>query len=130
MNGEKIVRAEEVMKDDFILIDGMATVKEALEAVREKGARCIIVKKRHDDDEYGILLLSDIAKQVIARKRASGRVNVYEIMSKPVISIRPNMDIRYVARLFETFGLNMAPVLHRSEVLGVVGYEDIVFSAL
>ncbi len=130
MNGEKIVRAEEVMKDDFILIDGMATVKEALEAVREKGARCIIVKKRHDDDEYGILLLSDIAKQVIARKRASGRVNVYEIMSKPVISIRPNMDIRYVARLFETFGLNMAPVLHRSEVLGIVGYEDIVFSAL
>lgn len=126
MNGEKIVRAEDVMKDDFILIEGMATVKEALDLVREKKARCIVVKKRHDDDEYGILLLSDIAKQVIARDRAVDRVNVYEIMSKPVISIRPNMNIRYVARLFETFGLNMAPVLHRSEVLGVVGYEDIV----
>ncbi len=53
-------------------------------------------------------------------------MNVYEVMSKPVISIRPNMDVRYVARLFETFGLNMAPVLHRSEVMGVVGYDDIV----
>ncbi len=130
MNGEKMVRAEDVMKDDFILIDGMATVKEALDAVREKKARCIVVKKRHDDDEFGILLLSDIAKQVIARKRAPDRVNVYEVMAKPVISIRPNMNIRYVARLFETFGLNMAPVLHRSEVMGVVGYEDIVLSGL
>ena len=130
MNGEKIVRAEEVMKDDFILIDGMATVKDALDQVRQKKARCIVVKKRHDDDEYGILLLSDIAKQVIAHKRASDRVNVYEVMSKPVISIRPNMNIRYVARLFETFGLTMAPVLHRSEVLGIVGYEDIVLAEL
>jgi len=125
MNGEKIVRAEDVMKPDFVLIDGMATVKDALDAVREKKARCIVVKKRHDDDEYGILLFSDIAKKVIAGRHAPERVNVYEIMSKPVISVRPNMDVRYIARLFETFGLNMAPVLHRSEVSGVVGYEDI-----
>jgi len=126
MNGEKIVRAEDVMKEDFILVDGMATVQEALDRVRETKARCIVVKKRHDDDEYGILLLSDVAKQLIARKRAPERVNVYEIMSKPVISIRPNMDVRYVARLLENFGLTLAPVLHRSEVMGVVGYEDIV----
>ncbi|MGB5623257.1 MAG: CBS domain-containing protein [Gammaproteobacteria bacterium] len=126
MNGETIVRAQDVMKPDFVLIDGMATVKEALDAVREKKARCIVVKKRHDDDEYGILLFSDLAKKVIGARRAPERVNVYEVMSKPVISIRPNMDVRYVARLFETFGLNMAPVLHRSEVMGVVGYDDIV----
>jgi len=125
MNGEKIVRAEDVMKKDFILVDGMETIKEALDRVREKKARCIVVRKRHEDDEYGILLLSDVAKHIIARKRAPDRVNVYEVMSKPVISIRPNMDIRYVARLFENFGLTMAPVLHRSEVSGVVGYEDI-----
>jgi predicted transcriptional regulator len=47
-------------------------------------------------------------------------------MSKPVISVRPNMDIRYTARMFENFGLSMAPVLKRGEVLGVVTYREIV----
>jgi len=126
MNGDKIIRASDVMSQEFILVDGLATVAEALAELKEKKAKCIIVRKRHDDDEFGILLLSDVAKQVIARGRSPERVNVYEIMSKPVISIRPQMDIRYTARLFENFGIAMAPVLHSGEVQGVVSYEEIV----
>jgi len=130
MNGEKITRASDVMSDDFILVEGLSTVTEALQEIKAKGARCAVVKKRHEDDEYGILLLSDIAKKVIAHNRSPDRVNVYEIMSKPVISVRPNMDVRYIARMFDTFGLTLAPVLHSSEVLGVVSYEDIVLHAI
>jgi signal-transduction protein with cAMP-binding, CBS, and nucleotidyltransferase domain len=126
MNGEKIVRASEVMSDSFILIDGLATVSEALQKMRAKGARCAVVKKRHEDDEYGLMVLGDIAKKVIAHNRSPDRVNVYEIMSKPMISVRPNMDVRYVARLLSRFRLHLAPVLHSSEVLGVVSFEDIV----
>ena len=130
MNGEKIVRAQDVMKQDFVLIDGMATVKDALDAVREKKARCIMVKKRHEDDEYGILLFSDIAKKVIGGRRAPERVNVYEIMSKPVISLEPELDVRYCARMFERFGLSHAPVIENGEVLGIVGYDGLVFHGL
>lgn len=130
MNDREVIRAEDVMSDRFIIVDGLATVSEALTTLKEKNARCIIVQKRHDDDEYGILLLSDIAKQVIAKGKSPNRVNVYEIMSKPVVSIRPAMDVRYIAQLFETFGLTMAPVLHRSEVLGVVSYDDIVLRSI
>ena len=130
MNGEKIIRASDVMSQEFILAEGLATVAEALREMKEVKARCIVVKKRHEDDEFGIVLMSDVAKQVIAKGRSPERVNVYEIMSKPVISIRPNMDIRYTARLFENFGIAMAPVLHSGEVLGVVSYEDIVMSSL
>ena len=129
MNGEKIVRASEVMSDSFILIDGLATVSEALQKMRAKGARCAVVNKRHEDDEYGLMVLGDIAKKVIAHNRSPDRVNVYEIMSKPMISVRPNMDVRYIARLFSRFRLHLAPVLHSSEVLGIVSFEDIVLHA-
>jgi len=130
MNGEKITRASDVMSGNFILVDGLSTVAEALRELKAKGARCAVVKKRHEDDEYGILLLADIAKKVIAQNRSAERVNVYEIMSKPVIAVRPNMDVRYIARLFDRFGLTLAPVLHSSEVLGVVSYEDIVLHSM
>ena len=129
MNSEKIIRVSDVMNQRFIIEDGLATVAEAIDALRKADAVCVIVEKRHDDDEYGLVLLSDIARKIIASDRSPERVNLYEIMSKPVISVRPNMDIRYTARMFENFGLSMAPVLKRGEVLGVVTYREIVLSS-
>ena len=124
-----IIRVSDVMNQRFIIEDGLATVAEAIDALRKADAVCVIVQKRHDDDEYGLVLLSDIARKIIASDRSPERVNLYEIMSKPVISVRPNMDIRYTARMFENFGLSMAPVLKRGEVLGVVTYREIVLSS-
>jgi hypothetical protein len=43
------------------------------------------VDKRNDNDEYGMVLISDIAKLVLAKDRSPDRVNVYEIMAKPLI---------------------------------------------
>ena len=130
MNSEMIIRVSDVMNQRFIIEDGLATVAEAIDALRKADAVCVIVQKRHDDDEYGLVLLSDIARKIIASDRSPERVNLYEIMSKPVISVRPNMDIRYTARMFETFGLSTAPVLKRGEVLGVITYREIVLSGI
>ncbi len=126
MNNETIIRVADVMTQEFITIDGLATVHEALAALRASSARCLIVEKRHEDDEFGIVTMADIARKVVARDRSPKRVNVYEIMSKPLISVRPKMNIRYTARMFESFGLRLAPVLRRGEVLGIVSYYEIV----
>ena len=71
-----------------------------------------------------------IAKQVIAKDRAPERVNVYEIMAKPVISVRPDMNTRYCARLFDNFGISHAPVIENEEVLGIVSYYLIALHGL
>ncbi len=130
MKPRKLVRVRDVIDDHFLELDGLRTVKEALEAVQEDGWIPIIIKKRHEDDEYGIVVLSDIAKKVLARDRAPERVNLYEIMSKPVISVRPEMDVRYCARLFERFGLSFAPVVENGEIIGIVGYKGLVSQGL
>ena len=126
MNNETIVKVADVMTQEFIMIDRLATVHEALAALEAKSARCMIVEKRHEADEFGIVTMSDIARKVIARNRSPMRVNVYEIMTKPLISVRPKMNIRYTARMFDSFGLRLAPVLRRGEVLGIVSYDEIV----
>ena len=126
MSKRAIVRVRDVMKPDVDIVDGMDTVSEALKNSKHPGSKCFIVNIRHDDDEYGIVLLSDIAKHVLARDKSPDRVNIYEIMSKPVISVDPDMDIRYCTRLFDNFGLSLAPVVERKKVIGIVGYTDIV----
>ena len=125
-----VVRVADVMESDYVIIDGVATVAEALEVLRERNAHFLIVDKRHQDDEYGIVVRSDITKKVLARDRAPERVNIYEIMSKPVISVRPDMDVRYCARLFERFGLSVAPVVENGEIIGIVGYKGLLLHGL
>ncbi len=127
---KKVIRTRDVMRDHFLLLDGLATVREVLDAMRAENASAVIVKKRHDDDEFGIVLLSDIAKKVLAIDRSPDRVNIYEIMSKPVISIDPHMDVRYCSRLFEQFGLSHAPVIENGEILGMVDYPALVLRGL
>jgi CBS domain-containing protein len=126
MNEKKVVRVRDVMKHQFDTVEGMATVAHALETMKHVETKTLVVKKRHDDDEIGIVVISDIARQVLARDRPPDRVNIYEIMSKPVITVDPDMDIRYCARLFARFDLSRAPVVEDGEVIGIVSLSDLV----
>jgi CBS domain-containing protein len=125
-----IVRVRDVMKKNFDLFDGTVTVKEALLGLRHPETGVILIKKRHEDDEYGIVIFADIAKKVLGLDRSAERVNLYELMSKPVLGVRAQMDIRYCARLMERFGITRAPVLEGEEIVGVVSYDDLVLHGL
>jgi CBS domain-containing protein len=118
------------MHEKHLELDGMATIAQALAAMKAEQSDVVIVKKRNEHDALGILLLSDIAKKVLAKDRPSERINVYEIMSKPVIPLEPDMDVRYCARLFDSFGLSNAPVVENGRVIGVVSYKELVFKGL
>lgn len=130
MNMKTPVRVRDVMKDKYDLVDGVLTVSEALDTMKHVETKSLIVNKRHDDDEYGIVLMSDIAREVLAKDRAPERVNIYEIMSKPVVSVDPQMDIRYCARLFDRLGLSRAPVVEHGKIIGMISYTDMVFKGL
>jgi CBS domain-containing protein len=128
----KVVRVRDVMQTTPEVVDGTITVADALSRIKrmDQCGFALIVDKRNDDDEFGIVLLADIARQVLAADRSPERVNIYEIMSKPVISVRPDMDIRYCARMFEQFGLSRAPVIEAGKVIGIISFTDMVLHGL
>ena len=130
MTDRQIIRVKDVMKRDFDMVDGLMTISQTLQKMKHVDTKCVIVNKRHPDDAYGVVLISDIAKQVLGQDRAPDRVNVYEIMSKPVIPVDQDMDIRYCARLFDKFGLSRAPVVDGKEIVGIVSLTDLVMKGL
>ena len=127
---KKVIRVRDVMKKDFDMVDGRVTVMEALRTMKHVDTKSLVVNKRHDDDEYGMVLISDIAKLVLAKDRSPDRVNVYEIMAKPLLPVDPDMDIRYCARYFENFNLSRAPVVENKKVIGIISYTDMVLKGL
>ena len=130
MTNRPIIRVRDVMKTDFDMVDRMDTVESALAKMTYIETKSLVVKKRNDKDEYGLVMLSDIARKVLAKDRPLDRVNIYEIMSKPVIKVDPDMDIRYCARLFSRFDLSRAPVVRNGEILGIISFTDMVIKGL
>ena len=130
MSNNQSVRVRDVMTGNYQLVDGLMMTDQALARMKETGAVVLIVDKRNENDEYGIVLLSDIAREVLAVSRAPERVNIYEIMSKPVVSVDPNMDIRYCARLFNKLGFSYAPVIEQGKLLGIIGYADMLLKGM
>jgi predicted transcriptional regulator len=126
----KLVRVRDVMKESVDIVDGLITVADALRRMKHVNNLALIVDKRHPDDEYGIVLLADIARQVLALDKSPERVNVYKIMSKPVLGVPPDMDIRYCARMFDKFGLSLAPVIDQGKVVGLVSYSGLVLKGM
>ena len=126
----KVIRVSEVMKTEVDIVDGMMTVSEALKSLKYPETHTMIVDKRHEDDEYGVVMFRDIALQVLAPNLSPDRISIYEIMSKPVVAVDPQMDIRYCTRLFDNFGLSRAPVIDNDTIVGLVDYSDMVLKGL
>ena len=121
-----IVQAKDVMRREVVTIDGMATAREAIAKMRSENVTALIVDKRTQNDAWGIVTIPDLVREVIAPGRSPDDTNVYEIMTKPVITVPPDMDIRYVARLLHRAGVRRAPVEAQGELLGVISLLDLV----
>jgi len=121
-----IVRTRDVMQQGVEFIDGMTTTKEAIATMRSKKVSALLVKKRNLEDAWGIVAIQDLIREIIIPGRLPKDVNVYEIMTKPVITIPADMDIRYVARLFYRIGIRRAPVEDQGELIGMVSLSSLI----
>jgi len=124
------VCVRDVMKREFTLIDGKATIYEALMMMKQHKTSVLVVTRRNEDDEHGLLLVSDIARKVLAKNRSPKRINVYEVMVKPAVYVDPDMDIRYCSRLFARFSLVRALVVDGKEVLGTISPNSLVLDGM
>lgn len=117
----------DVMTADIITIDATATVHDATEIMRTNHTSSIVVNRRNEADEFGLVVVSDIASKVLAQNLSPKRVNIYEIMSKPVVTLPADMNIVYAVRMLSRFGISRALVVdHDRNPLGIVTMRDMV----
>ncbi len=123
---KKIIRARDIVEKKIVTIDGMATTEEAAALMRAEQCLYLLVEKRHEDDAWGIVGVTDFIKGVLVAGRSPSEVNIYEVMTKPVISVPADMDIRYVARLLHNAGIRRAPVEENGQFIGVISLSALI----
>ena len=129
MSRTEYIQVRDVMTPDPKVIEGLATVRKAIELMREHRVSSLVIDRRHPGDEYGLLSVHDIAGGVIATGRAPDRVSVYEIMSKPVLTVDVTMDIKYAIRILTRFQLSRALVTEQGAMVGIVTLRDMAIRA-
>lgn len=127
MSKNSYVKVADVMSTTIATIDATATVQDAVLKMHDAGVSSLVAERRDESDEYGLVVVSDIAKHVIAENRSPERVNVYEIMSKPVLTVPKDMNIRYAVRLLVQFGVSRGLVVDEQRApVGIVTLRDLV----
>lgn len=130
MSDPDYLTVREVMTPDPIVIDGLATVQTAVDLIRESGVSSLVVQRRYKGDEYGIIVMHDIAEHIVARDASPDRTNVYQVMAKPVVSLDADMNVKYAIRLLFRFNLSRGLVLEQGELIGIVTLRELVLAHL
>ena len=121
-----ITRVRDVMQKEVLSIDGMASAKEVAAMMRASKVSELLVAKRNDDDAWGIITIRDLVKRVIIPGREAEKVFAYEIMTKPILTIPAQMDIRYAIRLIQRMNIRRAPVEHMGEIVGMITLSSLI----
>lgn len=127
---KKRQKVRDIMVREVMTVDGIATVREALKIMRDKRVKSLVVNRRHEEDAYGIVTLYDIVNKVVAPKRSLDMTNVFDIMSKPLITVSQGLQVKYAARLMSQFDVKRAVVIEDGELIGILSMQDIVYGLL
>lgn len=119
-----------LMQKEFPMIKGSCTVAEALQIMKKNNESGLIVEPRNEDDCYGVITEKDILGKVIDPgedvHRDPWNTPVFQIMSKPVISVNPSLRIKYALRLMKRTNVRRLTVMENDRVVGVLTMSDVL----
>jgi len=125
----RFAKAGDVMHPDVVFIDGKKTVADAIRLMRDKKVSSLVVNRRNVADAYGIVTRKDVVNKVVDPGKDPAKIKVFEIMSKPLITVSPGLQLKYCARLFHRAGIRRAVVFDGKQIIGMLSNTDI-FNAI
>lgn len=118
------ITVADVMTLSPVVIDRLASIRNALDLMESHEVNSLVIDRRHEGDEYGLISVSVIASEIISQNKSIDRSSVYEIMEKPVLTVSSTMEVKYAIRLLTKFSLSRALVTEIGQMVGFVTLRD------
>jgi CBS domain-containing protein len=117
------MKASDVMNKEVITIGEDVTAKRAAEIMAEKAQSALVVTVQ--GKPIGIITERDILKRIVVENRNSLDTKVKDIMSKPLISIEPTVDLEKAAHIMFEKKIKSLPVIEKGKLRGLLSLQDI-----
>jgi CBS domain-containing protein len=113
-------------KEKLIIISPMATVREALNLMKEHKVRSVIVDKTKIDSAYGLVTFKNILQSIVAEDGDIDLLNVYDIAATPAVSVSSKLNVKYAAKMMVRSSIKRLLVLDNNELHGILTMTDII----
>ena len=117
---------EDVMHANVVTIDGKYTARQAAKIMDYRGVSSLVVMS--DKKVSGIVTEKDLCTRVVAKGGDPERVKVEEIMTQPVIFVRPDSLLEGAIQVMLIQGIKKLPVLggeFGEELVGILSLTDV-----
>ncbi len=121
---------EELMVKDVITVSCMATLREAMDLMRKHRVKSLVVEKRTDSDAWGIVTYTTILRTVMQEEGDVDLVNVYDLATKPALSVPRQLEVRHAVKMMLDFDVKRLLVASNNELEGILTMNDIVSAIL
>ena len=118
------VRMCDIMIRKVITTTKDSTVEEAVKLMNEHEIGCLIVTEKNK--AVGILTERDLLKRILAKSENLKRTKVGEVMSAPLVSVEPGVQIGDASKLMFEKNIKKMPIIRKGELLGLVTLTDIL----
>jgi signal-transduction protein with cAMP-binding, CBS, and nucleotidyltransferase domain len=92
--------------------------------MNEREIGCLIVTE--NDRPIGILTERDLLKRILVKSKDLKGMKVQDVMSMPLISVEPNVQIGDASRLMFQKNIKKMPIVKKGELVGLVTLTDIL----
>jgi signal-transduction protein with cAMP-binding, CBS, and nucleotidyltransferase domain len=123
-------RVRDVMIAEVVSISPFSTLRDALQMMKQREVKSLVVDRQDAHDAYGILTYSHILKTIIAEEGDIDLINVYDVCAKPALSVHPELATRHAAHLMHTQGIKRLLVTDNNRVVGIITTNDLVRDVL
>ncbi len=113
-------------KDNLAVIKPTATIREALEMMREAKVKSLIVDKIRPSDAYGMLTYKNVLFSIVANDGDIDLLRVYDICSKPAYQVSEELDLKYAAQMMVRSNVKRLLVIDNNELEGILTMTDIM----
>jgi len=120
-----VLKIENIMVSDVITVEAEATVRQAVDLMNKHEIGCLIVVDE-EEKPVGILTERDLLRRVLAKRKDPVRVKVSQVMSKPLVTGTPHMDLEAATRFMFKKKIKKLPVVEDGRLVGLVTLTDIV----
>ena len=105
-------------------LDTKASVLDAIRMMAEHRIGSVLVME--NGSLLGIVTERDYARKVILLGRSSGETPISDIMSSPVVSVKPTDTVSHCMTLMTDNKIRHLPVVDGEEVEGLISIGDLV----